>query len=134
MDNERLDRTLLGLYIENRLHWFMGIFFYDFNNPLALLTVICTMFFAKAGFPCPCRRNPSDHFVRCINSDFDAVTTTMMTSQRIHEGISSLTGLLSTAAIKAILIEKYRWSEHATTARARIKQISDIALPTLRQR
>ncbi|XP_020214727.2 ABC transporter G family member 15 [Cajanus cajan] len=80
-------------------------------------------FFAKAGFPCPSRRNPSDHFLRCINSDFDDVTTTMKASQRIHEGIS--TGL-STAAIKAILIEKYRWSEHATTARARIKEISNI--------
>ncbi|KAL2329218.1 hypothetical protein Fmac_022645 [Flemingia macrophylla] len=39
-------------------------------------------FFATAGFPCPSRRNPSDHFLRCINSDFDAVTTTMMASQR----------------------------------------------------
>lgn len=41
-------------------------------------------FFAKAGFPCPSRRNPSDHFLRCINSDFDAVTTTMMACQRVH--------------------------------------------------
>lgn len=32
---------------------------------------------------------------------------------------------LSTAEIKAILIEKYRWSEYATCARARIKQISN---------
>ncbi|KAH1158320.1 hypothetical protein AAZX31_11G092100 [Glycine max] len=80
-------------------------------------------FFAKAGFPCPSRRNPSDHFLRCINSDFDAVTTTMMACQRVHEEMS-ITGSLSTAAIKATLIEKYRWSEHATTARARIKEIS----------
>ncbi|RDX84345.1 ABC transporter G family member 15, partial [Mucuna pruriens] len=82
-------------------------------------------FFARAGFPCPSRRNPSDHFLRCINSDFDALTTTTMTSQRIHEGMS-LTGSLSSAAIKAILIENYGWSEHATTARARIKEISNI--------
>jgi len=33
---------------------------------------------------------------------------------------------LSTAAIKATLIEKYRWSEYATTARERIKEISNI--------
>ncbi|KAL9296206.1 hypothetical protein ACSQ67_022102 [Phaseolus vulgaris] len=38
-----------------------------------------------------------------------------------QEGIS-----LSTAETKAILVEKYRWSEQATTARARIKEISNI--------
>ena len=46
-------------------------------------------FFAKAGFPCPSRRNPSDHFLRCINSDFDAVTTTMMACQRVHVCMSN---------------------------------------------
>ncbi|OIW08808.1 hypothetical protein TanjilG_16389 [Lupinus angustifolius] len=84
-------------------------------------------FFAKAGFPCPSRRNPSDHFLRCINSDFDTVTTTMMAFQRMHEpkSTASLTNL-STATIRAKLIEKYRWSEYATTAKARIKEISNI--------
>nr|QMS43325.1 ATP-binding cassette transporter G family member 13 [Medicago truncatula] len=84
-------------------------------------------FFGKAGFPCPSRRNPSDHFLRCINSDFDTVTTTMMSSGRTHEPktLASPTMNLSTAEIKAILIEKYRWSEYATCARARIKQISN---------
>lgn len=38
-------------------------------------------FFAKGGFPCPTRRNPSDHFLHCINSDFDAVTTKIMAPQ-----------------------------------------------------
>ncbi|KAK7258127.1 hypothetical protein RIF29_32593 [Crotalaria pallida] len=82
-------------------------------------------FFAIAGFPCPSRRNPSDHFLRCINSDFDTVTTTM---ERIHEQKSLTASLmnLSTAAIRARLIEKYRWSEYATGARARIKEISNI--------
>ncbi|KAG4966850.1 hypothetical protein JHK82_032565 [Glycine max] len=44
----------------------------------------------------------------------------------VEEEMSITTGSLSTAAIKATLIEKYRWSEHATTARARIKEISSI--------
>ncbi|BAT91171.1 hypothetical protein VIGAN_06248400 [Vigna angularis var. angularis] len=78
-------------------------------------------FFAKAGFPCPSRRNPSDHFLRCINSDFDAVTTKITASQTRQEEVS-----LSTAEIKATLIEKYRWSEYATTSRERIKEISNI--------
>lgn len=41
-------------------------------------------FFAEAGFPCPPRRNPSDHFLRCINSDFDIVTATLKGSQRLR--------------------------------------------------
>jgi hypothetical protein len=40
-------------------------------------------FFAKSGFPCPSRRNPSDHFLRCINSDFDVVTMSLLESRRI---------------------------------------------------
>ncbi|KAK2434834.1 ABC transporter G family member [Trifolium repens] len=83
-------------------------------------------FFGKAGFPCPSRRNPSDHFLRCINSDFDTVTTTMA-SRSTHEQktLAPSTMNLPTAAIKAILIEKYRWSEYAICARARIKEISN---------
>lgn len=30
-----------------------------------------TQFFAENGFPCPQMKNPSDHFLRIINSDFD---------------------------------------------------------------
>ncbi|XP_054796036.1 ABC transporter G family member 12-like [Prosopis cineraria] len=76
-------------------------------------------FFAKAGFPCPSRRNPSDHFLRCINADFDRITMTMMASQKIPEQDN-----LSTGEIKEILVEKYQWSEYAATARSRIKEIS----------
>ena len=31
-------------------------------------------FFASNGFPCPTLRNPSDHYLRTINKDFDAVS------------------------------------------------------------
>lgn len=53
------------------------------------LVLIFVQFFAEAGFPCPKKRNPSDHFLRCINSDFDAVTATLKGSQRIRVCISS---------------------------------------------
>jgi hypothetical protein len=39
-------------------------------------------FFAQAGFPCPPMRNPSDHFLRCINSDFDRVKATLKGSMK----------------------------------------------------
>ncbi|XVE59976.1 hypothetical protein DITRI_Ditri05aG0089600 [Diplodiscus trichospermus] len=84
-------------------------------------------FFAEVGFPCPSRRNPSDHFLRCINSDFDIVAEALKESHRISEfqNIDPLTNL-PTAQIKALLVKKYRSSDHAAKARARIQVISTI--------
>ncbi|GFZ20704.1 ABC-2 type transporter family protein [Actinidia rufa] len=85
-------------------------------------------FFAEAGFPCPSRRNPSDHFLRCINSDFDIVTATLKGSQRLREVKKTSDPLmnLATVEIKAMLAEKYRWSESAAKAKARIRELSTI--------
>ncbi|KAG5253860.1 ABC transporter-related family protein [Salix suchowensis] len=85
-------------------------------------------FFAEAGFPCPRRRNPSDHFLRCINSDFDAVTATLKGSQRIRDVPKSADPLMSLATeeIKSRLVEKYRRSNYAQKAKARVKEISAI--------
>ncbi|KAM5584633.1 ABC transporter G family member 15 [Rosa sericea] len=83
-------------------------------------------FFAKAGVPCPSRRNPSDHFLRCINSDFDKVT--MNTSHKIREIPKSSEPLMNfaTAEIKAMLVDQYRRSEYATSTRIRIREISSM--------
>ncbi|KAL6195978.1 hypothetical protein ACLB2K_031595 [Fragaria x ananassa] len=80
-------------------------------------------FFAKAGVPCPSRRNPSDHFLRCINSDFDKVT--MNSSHNIREVPNASEPLMNiaTAEIKAMLVEKYSRSEYATSTRIRIREI-----------
>ncbi|KAJ6964517.1 hypothetical protein NC652_002695 [Populus alba x Populus x berolinensis] len=80
-------------------------------------------FFAEAGFPCPNRRNPSDHFLRCINSDFDLVNATLMGSHRFNKNPSDPLANLPTAAIKASLVKKYISSKHAVKARARIQEI-----------
>ncbi|KAK6925577.1 ABC transporter-like, ATP-binding domain [Dillenia turbinata] len=83
-------------------------------------------FFAEAGFPCPSKRNPSDHFLRCINSDFDAVKSTLTGSQRIHYEIqlsSDPLNDLATSEIKFILVEKYKRSKHAKKAKAQARDI-----------
>ncbi|GMI92351.1 ATP-binding cassette G15 [Hibiscus trionum] len=89
---------------------------------------MAVQFFAEAGFPCPSRRNPSDHFLRCINSDFDAVTATLKGSLRLRDKPSSSDPFTSmaTSQIKAALVEKYRHSQYAKTAKARIQEISKI--------
>ncbi|OIV99621.1 hypothetical protein TanjilG_17431 [Lupinus angustifolius] len=83
-------------------------------------------FFAEAGFPCPRKRNPSDHFLRCINSDFDIVTATLKGSQRIHDVPNSSDPFmnLATAEIKAMLVEKYRSSNYAKRAKSKIQELS----------
>ncbi|TXG73272.1 hypothetical protein EZV62_001851 [Acer yangbiense] len=85
-------------------------------------------FFAEAGFPCPSRRNPSDHFLRCVNSDFDAVTATLKGSQRIHDIPTSSDPFMNmaTAEIRGRLVEKYRRSKYGKRARTRIQELSTI--------
>ncbi|XP_076916099.1 ABC transporter G family member 15-like isoform X2 [Bidens hawaiensis] len=82
-------------------------------------------FFGESGFPCPIKRNPSDHFLRCINSDFDIVATTLKGSSRIYGQEESDPYMnMVTAEIKATLVEKYRWSKQAAKARSKIKQLA----------
>ncbi|KAL8156488.1 ABC transporter G family member 15-like isoform X2 [Apium graveolens] len=84
-------------------------------------------FFEDSGFPCPRRRNPSDHFLRCINSDFDVVTATLKGSQRINEREDVLDPMMNqaTADIKARLIKNYKSSEYRAKTRAKIYEIKN---------
>ncbi|XP_048228871.1 ABC transporter G family member 13 isoform X1 [Ricinus communis] len=84
---------------------------------------MATEFFAEAGFSCPSRRNPSDHFLRCINSDFDLVTATLMGAHRDIQMSSDSLENLPTAEIKEVLVKKYKYSNHAARAKATIREI-----------
>ncbi|XVE75589.1 hypothetical protein DITRI_Ditri12bG0105600 [Diplodiscus trichospermus] len=85
------------------------------------------MFFADAGFPCPTRRNPPDHFLRCINSDFDKIIA-ILTQSRKNFGMMPLSSgsstKMTTAEIKAWLVEKYEASDYARNARKKIQEIT----------
>ncbi|XP_052182079.1 ABC transporter G family member 15-like [Diospyros lotus] len=84
-----------------------------------------TEFFADAGYPCPKRRSPSDHFLRCINSDFDNITAALMESGRMTEPPSRHAATNSaTMEMKRKLVDKYKKSPDAARARARIQEIS----------
>ncbi|KAK9922025.1 hypothetical protein M0R45_030508 [Rubus argutus] len=86
-------------------------------------------FFSDAGFPCPTRKNPPEHYLRCISSDFDRVITALILSQRMNYGSSSHVHPsnsqmnLTTDEIKGKLINTYKASTFSIDARKRIREI-----------
>ncbi|GAB4842294.1 hypothetical protein Ancab_012264 [Ancistrocladus abbreviatus] len=90
--------------------------------------MLSRQFFAQAGHPCPSKRNPPNHFLHCINSDFDKVAATLMGSYGKHEiqGLSDPLMNVNTTKIKETLIEKYRCLEYAMRIKAKIREISSI--------
>ncbi|XP_057446503.1 ABC transporter G family member 11 [Lotus japonicus] len=82
-------------------------------------------FFAQAGFPCPALRNPSDHFLRCINSDFDKVKATLKGSMKLRfEGSEDPLDKITTAEAIRTLIDFYRTSQQSYAARQKVDEIS----------
>ncbi|KAK7336536.1 hypothetical protein VNO77_17079 [Canavalia gladiata] len=80
-------------------------------------------FFADAGFPCPTRRNPSDHFLLCINLDFDFITTALERTQLSMSTSSNSTIGMRTSEIRKKLIGSYKSSNLMINARRRIQQL-----------
>ncbi|GAB2295552.1 hypothetical protein Dimus_029715 [Dionaea muscipula] len=87
-----------------------AIFFGETNSAL--------QFFAEAGFPCPTRKNPCDHYLQCINSDFDAIKAALGINGSSNE--SDPLSNRTTAEIRGILIEKYKLSEYSRQAKKNI--------------
>uniref|UniRef100_A0A7N0VMG2 ABC transporter domain-containing protein n=1 Tax=Kalanchoe fedtschenkoi TaxID=63787 RepID=A0A7N0VMG2_KALFE len=84
-------------------------------------------FFAQAGFPCPALRNPSDHFLRCINSDFDKVKATLKGSMKLRFEISEdPLEKITTAEATRTLIEYYRTSQYYYAVKAKIDEMSQV--------
>ncbi|KAL6524648.1 ABC transporter G member 11 [Orobanche hederae] len=84
-------------------------------------------FFAQAGFPCPALRNPSDHFLRCINSDFDKVKATLKGSMKIRfEASDDPLEKVTTTEVIRTLVDSYRTSQYCYSANQRIEEISKV--------
>ncbi|CAJ1912444.1 unnamed protein product [Sphenostylis stenocarpa] len=78
--------------------------------------------FADAGFPCPIRKNPPDHFLRCVTPEFDNVTA-LIQSKIVNEASSSSWNSqmnMTTEEIKSELIMNYKNSIHSANARRKI--------------
>ncbi|XP_043700169.1 ABC transporter G family member 11 [Telopea speciosissima] len=84
-------------------------------------------FFAQAGFPCPALRNPSDHFLRCINSDFDKVKATLKGSMKMRfERTDDPLEKMTTAEAIRKLIDFYNASQYNYSAKQRVEEISKV--------
>ncbi|XP_004302267.1 PREDICTED: ABC transporter G family member 11 [Fragaria vesca subsp. vesca] len=84
-------------------------------------------FFSQAGFPCPALRNPSDHFLRCVNSDFDKVKATLKGSMklRFEESDDPLEKITTSEAIR-VLVDSYRSSQYSYAATEKVAEISKV--------
>ncbi|XLU20929.1 hypothetical protein S245_056995, partial [Arachis hypogaea] len=84
-------------------------------------------FFAQASFPFPALRNPSDHFLRCINSDFDKVKSTLKGSMKLRfEESDDPLDKITTAEAIGTLIDYYRISQHSYAAIQKVDEISKV--------
>ncbi|XP_048138753.1 ABC transporter G family member 15-like [Rhodamnia argentea] len=83
-------------------------------------------FFADVGFACPMRRNPADHFLRCISMDFGSATATLLLSHSNYQTVASsgFSMNMKTADIKATLIQSYKSSEYSCRVRKKIQEIA----------
>ncbi|KAJ7547414.1 hypothetical protein O6H91_08G084900 [Diphasiastrum complanatum] len=77
--------------------------------------------FSTAGFPCPALRNPSDHFLRAINSDFDTAKATLK-EENLNPVDDPLNNINASEVI-AILEDAYQNSEVASEANGKVEEM-----------
>ncbi|CAM6007009.1 unnamed protein product [Sphagnum balticum] len=85
--------------------------------------------FAASGFPCPKLRNPADHFLRAVNSDFDRVKMGVQGSFKIREieaqRVDPLDKMMASQVVK-ILTDSYLNSHYYLLALSRMHEINKI--------
>ncbi|XP_026377739.1 ABC transporter G family member 11-like [Papaver somniferum] len=79
-------------------------------------------FFTFSGFPCPTMRNPSDHYLRTINKDFDKVSLIKnVDTEQVFVGNKQAT----TEEAINILVESYKSSQFFLQVKHRVSEISN---------
>ncbi|KAI3906692.1 hypothetical protein MKW92_011490, partial [Papaver armeniacum] len=85
------------------------------------LASVAHEFFALNGFPCPSLQNPSDHYLRTINKDFDQLS--LFEDEDIEQGFVENKPATAEEAIN-ILVESYKSSQFFQQVKHRISEIS----------
>ncbi|KAI3968037.1 hypothetical protein MKW92_052032 [Papaver armeniacum] len=81
-------------------------------------------FFTLNGFPCPTMRNPSDHYLRTINKDFDKVS--LIQNEDTEQGLEGNNcKQVSTEEATNILVESYKLSHFSQEVKFRVSEISN---------
>ncbi|KAI3873927.1 hypothetical protein MKW98_001576 [Papaver atlanticum] len=81
-------------------------------------------FFTLNGFPCPTMRNPSDHYLRTINKDFDNVS--LIQNEDTEQGLEGNNcKLVTTEEATNILVESYKLSQFSQEVKHRVSEISN---------
>ncbi|KAJ7294808.1 hypothetical protein O6H91_Y230400 [Diphasiastrum complanatum] len=82
--------------------------------------------FAKAGFPCPTFRNPSDHFLRATSSDFDKIRATLKDRYYVETNGINLNDpidQMDSGKVITILMDAYQSSEPATKVERKVEDM-----------
>lgn len=105
-----------------------------FAQSLTPIPLRFPQFFKEAGYPCPSLQNPADHYLLCVNSDFDKVQKSLQTilEHRKEEGhafdeeeaVAHVPQFESVAAVVRSLTHAYSESQNKLEVESHIQEMN----------